>query len=228
MPAIVSRGEWLAARTAFQDEIERAAAAMERVNEARRALPMVEVTKEYVFESPDGPVSLLDLFAGRDQLVIYHFMFAPDWDQGCPFCSFNMDGIGHLAHLNARDTTFAVISRAPISKIEPFRQRMGWDFPWVSSGGNDFNRDFHATLDGTADTTEYMYRDKAFLDAKGGYYFETGDQGGWSVFLREGDRIFHTYSDFDQTLDVMNATVNMLDLTPKGQVEAPVKHHDRY
>ena len=228
MTATVSREEWLAARTALQVQEDEAWVTIERVNAARRALPKVEITKEYTFASPDGPKTLLDLFEGRDQLIIYHFMFHPDWEQGCPYCSLNVDGFGHLAHLNARKTTLAVVSRAPLSKITPFKERMGWTFPWYSSEGSEFNQDFYATLDGTADVANYMYKDKETMDAQGEYYFEKGDQGGRSVFVREGARIFHTYTSYGTFPDILDPTANYLDLTPLGRVEAPVKHHDRY
>jgi predicted dithiol-disulfide oxidoreductase (DUF899 family) len=167
LPPIASREEWLAARRAVQIQEDEAVAQLARVAEVRRALPMVEIDTPYRFEGPDGPLTLLDLFDGRRTLVVYHFMFAPEWDEGCRYCSFNVDGIPHPAHFHARDVSFALISRAPMDKIAPFKARMGWPFPWVSSFGTSFNEDYYATLDGPVDPARYMYRDKAELEASG-------------------------------------------------------------
>lgn len=146
-PRVVSRDEWLAARRELLAEEKEFTRQRDALNTGRRKLPMVEIDKKYTFRGPDGQVSLPDLFKGRGQLLIYHFMFDPDWDEGCETCSFLADGIGHLAHLHARDTTLAMTSRAPLPKLEAFRQRMGWTVPWYSSFGSDFNYDFHVTLD---------------------------------------------------------------------------------
>jgi predicted dithiol-disulfide oxidoreductase (DUF899 family) len=228
MATVVSREEWLAARTDLQKREDETWVAIQKLNADRQEMPWVEIDKDYQFQTESGPKSLLDLFDGREQLIIYHFMFHPEWNQGCQYCSLNMDAVGPVAHLRARKTNFVVISRAPIDKIAAFRKRMGWDFEWVSSEGSDFNADFYATLDGTAEVASYMYKSKEAIDAEGGYYFEKGDQGGVSVFIRKGDRIFHTYSSFGTAPDILVSMANYLDLTPLGRVDAPVKHHDKY
>jgi uncharacterized protein (TIGR02246 family) len=212
------------------------------LNAERRKLPMVRIEKEYVFEGPNGPARLLDLFEGRRQLVIYHFMFDPDWDAGCPSCSFLVDNVGHLAHLHARKTSLVLVSRAPLTRIEPFKKRMGWTVPWYSSFGSDFNYDFHVTLDETVAPVEYNYRDKAVLVQKGESYFTQGESHGLSVFLRDGDSVFHTYSTYARGTDLLAGTYNYLDLTPLGRQEdweeppgrsdspflAWVRRHDEY
>jgi predicted dithiol-disulfide oxidoreductase (DUF899 family) len=191
---------------------------------------MVEITKAYTFEGPNGPLSLRDLFEGRRQLIVYNFMFDPEWEEGCRYCSYLVDSVGTLAHLHARDTTFAVVSRAPLAKIERFKTRMGWTFPWVSSFSSDFNYDFHATLDEAVAPISYMYRDKATLEAEGMPYFTSGEQGVASVFLREGDRVFHTYSSFGFGNELLHVTDMYLDLTPLGRQfsDEVLRHHDKY
>ena len=161
LPDVVSRADWLAARKELLVREKQATRARDELNAARRRLPMVVIDKDYVFEGPDGKASLAGLFEGRRQLVIYHFMFGPDWDAGCPSCSGFADQVGHLEHLNATETTFAAVSRAPLAKITPFRQRMGWTFPWYSAYGSDFNYDFHVTLDESVAPVEYNYRTRA-------------------------------------------------------------------
>ena len=201
---------------------------------------MTEISKQYEFRGSDGQASLLGLFERRGQLLIYHFMFDPDWDEGCPTCSFLTDNIGHLAHLHARDTTLVLVSRAPIAKIEPFRQRMGWTIPWYSSFGSDFNYDFHVTLDQAIAPVEYNYRDLAELGP--GWQGWSGEMFGVSAFLRHGDRVFHTYSSYARSCDMLDGTYNWLDLTargrqedweqPPGRSDGPalgwLRHHDRY
>ena len=181
-PAIASRAEWLAARKALLAKEKELTRRRDALNAERRRLPMVRVDKDYVFEGPHGPATLLDLFEGRQQLIVYHFMFDPSWDAGCPSCSFLTDNIGHLAHLHARRTTLALVSRAPLEKIEAYRRRMGWTVPWYSSFGSDFNYDFHVTLDETVAPVEYNYTDKAALLQKGERYFTDGESHGLSVF----------------------------------------------
>jgi predicted dithiol-disulfide oxidoreductase (DUF899 family) len=155
LPQVVSASEWLTARKELLAAEEAAATALAAATARRRALPAVRVVKDYVFEGPAGKASLLDLFEGRRQLIIQHFMFDPSWDEGCPYCSYAADSVGELAHLHACDTTFAAVCRAPIAKIEPFRRRMGWSFPWYSSLGSDFNYDFHVTHDEEVAPIEY-------------------------------------------------------------------------
>src|ERR1051325_3089628 len=180
----------------------------------RRPLPQVKIDKEYLFEGPNGQARMLDLFEGRRQHIVYHFMFDPSWDEGCPMCSFLVDNIGHLAHLHARGTSLALVSRAPLSKIKPFKARMGWTFPWYSSFGNDFNYDFHATLDEDVAPIEYNYRSKEEHEQAGMSWFTRGELPGLSIFLRDGAEIFHTYSTYARGGDLLIGTYNYLDLTP--------------
>jgi predicted dithiol-disulfide oxidoreductase (DUF899 family) len=195
----------------------------------RRKLPMEEITKEYVFQGPEGRRTLADLFEGKRQLLVYHFMFGPDYDEGCPSCSFVADNFASgLVHLAARDTAFAVISLAPLDKIEGFKKRMGWDFPWLSSFGTDFNHDFEVTLD--ENHTEYNY---APVSAQPAGRPHEGEREGLSVFLRDGKRLFHTYSTYQRGLDPFLNTYNFLDLTPLGRQEEDgimrwLRHHDKY
>jgi predicted dithiol-disulfide oxidoreductase (DUF899 family) len=204
---VVSPAEWLVARKDLLTKEIAAAEAREAVSAARRALPKVEIAKDYLFDGPDGKAGLVDLFDGRPQLIVYHFMFDPSWNEGCKHCSFLVDNVGHLAHLHARNTSFAIVSRAPLGKIEPFKARMGWTFPWYSSFGSDFNHDFHATLD-------------------------RGERGGLSVFFREDDTVFHTYSAYEEGTELLHGTLNYLDLTPLGRQDGPgspwLRHHDKY
>ncbi|MFI9384578.1 DUF899 domain-containing protein [Kutzneria sp. NPDC052558] len=221
MTEIVEPEQWLAERKALLAREEQLAAAYEAVRAARRELPMVRVDKDYVYEGEHGKATLLDLFEGRRQLIVYHFMFDPSWDQGCKWCSYLVDNIGHLSHLHARDTTLALVSRAPIDKILPFRERMGWSLPWYSSHGSEFNYDFHVTLDESVTPVEYNYRQ----------VFASGEQGGASVFLREEQVVFHAYSAYGEGLGLVHTLDNYLDLTPLGGHYADMgwlRHHDRY
>ncbi|MFJ8797661.1 DUF899 domain-containing protein [Streptomyces sp. NPDC102487] len=197
LPEIVSREEWRAAREELLVREKAATRARDALNAARRGLPMVEIDKEYVFESGDGKATLLALFRGRDQLVVQHFMFAPDWDAGCRSCSGFLDQIGHLAHLRARGTEFAVVSRAPYTKILPFKARMGWTVPWYSSYDSDFSYDFQVSFGG----------DEPF------------ERPGVSCFLRDRDHVFHTYSTYERGLDGLGSTTSLLDLTALGRRE---------
>ena len=235
-PRVVSRAEWLVARKKLLTKEKELTRQRDALNAERRKLPMVEIEKEYLFEAPGGKKTLADLFDGRSQLVVYHFMFGPGWEEGCPSCSFLADHIdGALEHLAARDVTFVVVSRAPLAEIRPFQQRMGWRFKWVSSHGSDFNYDFHATTDEVVAPVEYNYRDKATLEQLGHTYHVKGEQPGASVFLRNGDHVYHTYSTYGRGLDLLVGAYNYLDLVPKGRDEdaldftmAWVRHHDRY
>jgi len=218
---VVGPEQWLAERKALLAREEELAAAHEAVRAARRELPMVRVDKDYVYEGADGKSTLLDLFEGRRQLIVYHFMFDPSWEQGCKWCSYLVDNIGHLSHLHVRDTTLALVSRAPIDKILPFRERMGWTLPWYSSHGSEFNYDFHVTLDESVTPAEYNYE----------RVLASGEQGGASVFLREGDAVFHAYSAYGAGLGLVHTLDNYLDLTPLGGQYADMgwlRHHDRY
>jgi predicted dithiol-disulfide oxidoreductase (DUF899 family) len=198
LPQIVSREEWQAAREELLVKEKAATRARDALNAARRGLPMVEIDKEYAFESGDGKATLPDLFRGRDQLVVYHFMFAPEWDAGCRSCSAFLDQIGHLAHLRARGTEFAAVSRAPYTKILPFKARLGWTVPWYSSYDSEFNYDFRVSVE---------------VDD------EPCERPGVSCFLRDRDRVFHTYSTYERGLDGLGSTTTLLDLTALGRQE---------
>jgi predicted dithiol-disulfide oxidoreductase (DUF899 family) len=233
---VVSRDEWLAARKQHLYKEKELTRLRDQLSAERRSLPWVRVDKPYLFEGPNGRESLADLFGGRSQLIVYHFMFGPEWKEGCPSCSFLADHIdGTLAHLAARDVTFVVVSRAPLAMIRAFQQRMGWRFKWVSSHGSDFNYDFHATTDEAVVPVEYNYRDKATLEQLGQTYHAKGEQHGASVFLQNGVHVYHTYSTYGRGCDLLVGTYNYLDLVPKGRDEDGlaftmgwVRHHDRY
>lgn len=195
LPPVVSRAEWEAARRQLLEQEKAHIRAKDALSARRRRLPMVEITTEYVFAGEEAPATLLDLFDGRPQLILQHFMFGTDRDEGCKGCSMMTDHVGPLAHLHARNTSFAMVSRAPLAKLLAFRQRMGWDLPWFSSGGTTFNEDFHATADGEEDS-------------------------GISVFLREGHRVFHTWSTQDRGVEPIMGVFDYLDFTPFGRQEA--------
>jgi predicted dithiol-disulfide oxidoreductase (DUF899 family) len=199
-----------------------------------RDFPMVHVDKQYTFEGPSGQVTLLDLFDGRKQLVVYHFMLGPDQAEACTGCSFLADHIPNLEHLRSRNTSFVAVSRAPLDKIEAFKKRMGWTFPWVSSFGSDFNYDFHVTLDDAVAPVEYNYKDKAILEKEGKTFFTKGEQSGLSIFYREDQDIFHSYSAYGRGVEGLLGTYVLLDMTPLGrQEEEPGskmnwRYHDKY
>lgn len=212
---IVSRDEWIAARKALMTREKELTRAREALSQERRELPWVKVDKDYVFDGPDGKVTLGDLFKGRPQLVVQHVMFAPEWDAACKSCSFWVDGFDRMVpHLAARDTTMVAISLAPLAKLEAFKQRMGWTFDWVSSGANDLNYDYGVSFtQGQIDAGDAKYN-----------YGTTPLYGpelpGISVFFRdEKGSVFHTYSTFARGLDMMNAAYHYLDLTPLGRHE---------
>jgi predicted dithiol-disulfide oxidoreductase (DUF899 family) len=198
LPPVVSVAEWQAAGQKLLEKEKEATRARDTLAAERRRLPRVLMEKEYVFEGPDGKASLGDLFAGRRQLILYHFMFAPDvegWPEaGCDGCSMFVDQIGHLAHIHARDTSFVLVSRAPLASIERYRQRMGWAIPWFSSAESDFNDDFGVT---TPD----------------------GETFGLSVFIRDGDDVFRTYFTDGRGVEALGSVWTFLDLTPLGRQE---------
>jgi predicted dithiol-disulfide oxidoreductase (DUF899 family) len=222
---IVSQEEWLAERKELLAKEKELTRAKDEVAASLRRLPMVEIDKKYVFQGTNGPVELVDLFDRRRQLIVYHFMFDPEWDAGCSSCSFLTDNIGDLSHVNARDTTLVLVSRAPLAKLESYRKRMGWTVPWYSSHGSDFNQDFHVTADETVKNPVYNY-----VETPG----RTGEAHGLSVFLREGERVFHTYSTYARGLDNFIGTYHYLDVTPlgrqeeKGRTMSWVRRHDEY
>jgi predicted dithiol-disulfide oxidoreductase (DUF899 family) len=225
LPPVVSRDEWLVARKELLAKEKEMTRARDALNAERRELPMVEIDKDYVFEGPDGKASLLDLFEGRRQLIVRHFMFDPSWDDGCPSCSAGADEIsdGLLEHLHARDTTFVVVSRAPLAKIEDYKARRGWTFPWYSSYGSDFNYDFDVTLDESVAPPVYNYRTKAEYEEQGTAAFIEGEQPienpGQSCFLRDRDRVFHTYSNYARGAEMTGGSYYYLDLTALGRQE---------
>ncbi len=227
---VVEPAAWLAARKALLAEEKKLTRLHDKVRQKRRQLPWTRVEKEYTFVGPDGRATLAELFAGRSQLIVYHFMFAPGDGEGCPHCSFwadHFDGAGlHLPH---RDTTLTVISRAPFREIAPFRRRMGWKFKWVSSNGSDFNYDFQASF-----TPEDLRTGNAFYNYRK-CSMPIEDREGISTFYRErSGAVFHTYSTFARGIDLINTTYNFLDLTAKGRDEDPemaqdwVRYHDKY
>jgi predicted dithiol-disulfide oxidoreductase (DUF899 family) len=228
LPKIASRDEWHAAHKDFLAKEKAATKVRDALSAERRELPMIEVEKDYVFEGPTGKRRLIDLFEGRRQLIVYHFMFHPDWDEGCPACSFLVDNLGSPSHLNRRDTTLKVVSRGPLSKLLAYRDRMGWDFDWYSSGGSDFNYDFHVTLDDSVAPVEHNYEDRAALERRGLTEFNGMETPGASVFLRDGDRVFHTYSTYARGTEVFLSTFHLLDLTALGRQEQWEKPADRY
>lgn len=226
---IVSSEEWLAARKELLKKEKQFTRLRDKLSAQRRELPWVKVEKPYIFDGPEGKETLADLFEGKRQLIVYHFMFGPGWEEGCKSCSFVADHFdGMTVHLNARDVSMVVVSRAPLTELQAFKKRMCWRFKWVSSYGNDFNYDFQVTLD--ENHTEYNY---APVSAQPAGYPQEGEREGLSVFLRDGGRLFHTYSTYQRGLDPFLNTYNFLDHTPLGRQEEDgimrwVRHHDRY
>ncbi len=228
---VVSREEWVAAREALLAHEKELTHRRDQLSAERRRLPWVRVERGYVFDGPDGKESLAELFAGRSQLIVYHFMFGPGWQEGCKSCSYLADHFdGSLVHLAQRDVTLVVVSRAPLAEIDAFRRRMGWRFRWVSSHGSDFNRDYHVSF-----TPEEMAKGEVYYNyAK--EKFPVEEAPGASVFYKnEAGEIFHTYSAYARGLDILVGAYNFLDLVPKGRDEDGldftmewVKHHDRY
>lgn len=227
---VVSPEQWLEARVALLEKEKEFTRLRDELSELRRQLPWVEVSKEYRFQTESGEVSLGDLFANKGQLMVYHFMFGPDWAEGCPSCSFWADGYnGTLSHLAQRDVNFVTISRAPLEKLLAYRKRMGWSFPWVSSLGSDFNFDFQVSFTEeqlAAKKVHYNYRETTF---------PCGEAPGVSVFRQVDGKIYHTYSTYSRGLDILNSVYHHLDLTSKGRDEkelaypqAWVKRHDQY
>ena len=229
--AVVSQDRWIAERRTLMAHEKELTHLRDQIARERHALPWVRIDKDYVFDGPEGRVRLAELFAGRRQLLVQHFMFGPGWDQGCPSCSFMADHVGSMnVHLKQRDVSFVAVSRAPIAEIERFRRRMGWQFPWVSSNTNDFNFDFHVSF-----TAEERAKGEVYYN----YHrmpFRSEEAPGISTFYRDdAGTIFHTYSTYGRGVEVMMGTYNMLDLMPKGRDERDVaykmewlRHHDRY
>ena len=228
---VVSQAEWEAARTDFLAREKEFTRARDELSRARRELPWERIEKTYRFDTEDGPKDLGELFEGASQLIVYHFMFGPEWKEGCKSCSFWADNFnGVTKHLEQRDARLIAVSRAPLATLLAFRKRMGWSFPWVSSLGSDFNFDFGVSFsreDLDAGRARYNYARKRF---------PSEEAPGASVFLRDADgAIYHTYSTYARGLDLMNTAYNYLDLLPKGRDEdglpftmAWVKLHDQY
>ena len=225
LPPVVSPEEWRAARVELLAEEKALTKARDALMTKRRELPMTKVDKNYVFEGPDGEASLTDLFDGRRQLIVGHFMFDPSWDDGCPSCSAGADEIasGLLDHLHTRNTTLAYVSRAPYAKIAAYKARKDWTFPWYSSHGSDFNYDFHVTLDDSVVPADYNFRTQADHDQAGTDGYVGADQPyelpGRSAFLRDGDTVFHTYSIYARGLETMGGSYYLLDETALGRQE---------
>ncbi len=227
---VVSQSEWLTARKAFLTKEKEFSDARDKLSAARRDLPWVKVEKNYVFEGPNGRETLSDLFGGKSQLIIYHFMLGPGWVQGCPSCSFLADHFdGTITHLAQRDVSLVVVSRAPLAEIEAYKKRMDWKFKWVSSYGNDFNHDFHVSFskEEVANGAEYNYSTGKI---------PSEELPGLSAFIKnDAGAVLHTYSSYARGLDTLIGTYNFLDMAPKGRDEdalpwtmAWVRRHDEY
>ena len=230
-PKVVSQAEWLAARKELLKKEKEFSRLRDELSRQRRELPWEKVEKAYVFDGPQGKETLADLFGGRSQLIVYHFMFGPGWAEGCPSCSFISDHIdGSVVHLAARDVRLAVVSRAPLAEIEAFKKRMGWRFHWVSSYGSDFNYDYQVSMTKEESAKGQVYYNYVMQQ------FPSEERPGTSVFYKDAaGNIFHTYSSYARGLDILIGAYNWLDLTPKGRDEAGLKHgmawvrhHDKY
>ena len=213
-PPITSYDEWLTARKELLAREKEATRARDALNAARRRLPMVKMEKSYRFTGPDGEVGFPALFEGRRQLIIYHFMFDPRWDDGCLTCSRYVDSLSGLSTLHNRDTTFALVSRAPYAKLAAWQQRRGWTVPWYSSYGSDFNYDFHVTFDESVAPTIHNFRPVDIPKDE-----QPGEGQGLSVFFRLDDAVFNTYSTYARGVEGLNSAVNLLDVTPYGRQE---------
>jgi len=227
---IVSREEWLEARKALLEKEKQFTRLRDELSQQRQALPWVKVDKHYKFETENGSASLQDLFAGKSQLVVYHFMLGPDWEQGCPSCSFWADNFNGIdVHLRQRDINLVTVSRAPLEKLLQYKKRMGWDFQWVSSFENDFNFDYQVS-----------FKSDEIKSGQANYNYGSQEAGlselpGISVFVRDDDQIFHSYSCYARGLDMLNGAYHFIDLVPKGRDEADlpypmawVQRHDEY
>jgi predicted dithiol-disulfide oxidoreductase (DUF899 family) len=227
---VVSHEDWIAARKDFLAKEKEFTRMRDELSRTRREMPWERVDKNYVFDAPEGKVALGDLFADKSQLVVYHFMFDPGWEAGCKSCSFWADNYNPIVvHLNHRDANLVAISRAPLAKLEAYRKRMGWNFKWVSSSGNDFNNDYQVSS-----TPAEVAKGESHYNYRGSKM--TGERPGISVFQKDADgNIFHTYSTYERGLDMLNGAYHILDLLPKGRDEAGLdftmswlRRHDEY
>ena len=218
-PRIVTPAEWRTERVRLLEKEKEVTRHYDRVAAERRRLPMVRVEKTYSFEDASGRHSLADLFAGKAQLIVYHFMFDPAWEKGCPGCTGFVDSLGDLSLLGERDTQLVLISRAPFAKLDAYRRQRGWMRPWYSSFGCDFNYDFHATLDEKVRPVEYNYRTKDELMEKDPNNKPGGEAHGLSVFLRTNEGVFHTYSSYARGVECLTDAYSLLDVTPYGRQE---------
>jgi predicted dithiol-disulfide oxidoreductase (DUF899 family) len=224
LPRIATAAEHLAARTKLLAREKELTDFRDELNTQRRNLPMVEITRDYRLIGPQGAVGLIDLFEGRPQLVLYHFMFDPAWEDGCPSCTAGTDEVspGFLAHLHARGTTYALVSRAPLEKLERWKAAKGWDIPWYSSFDSDFNYDFGVTIDESRGAGAYNFRTRAEYEAMGAELFsgpQPFEMPGRSCFLQDGGRVFHTYSQYARGLEMTGGSYYFLDLTALGRQE---------
>jgi len=228
---VVSREEWIIARKEHLAKEKEFTRLRDELSRQRRELPWEKVDKAYVFDGPNGKESLADLFAGHSQLLVYHFMFGPEWSVGCPSCSFWADNFNNaIVHLNQRDVSMVAISKAPLEKLTAFQKRMGWTFKWLSSFSNDFNRDYHVSF-----TPEELEKGEMYYNYTIGK-FGRDEAPGLSVFYKDKSKaIFHTYSCYGRGLDILNSAYHHLDVAPKGRGEVGlsypqewVKHHDKY
>jgi predicted dithiol-disulfide oxidoreductase (DUF899 family) len=225
LPTVATREEWLAARTALLAEEKELTRRRDALSTKRRELPMLPIDRDYRFDGPAGEVGLLDLFEGRRQLIVYHFMFHPEWDEGCPSCTAGTDELspGFLEHLHVRDTTYAMVSRAPLAKLEAWKAAHGWQMPWYSSGESDFNYDFGVTIDDSRGYDEYNFRTLDEYAAIGQESMKTSDQPydmpGRSCFLQVEGEVFHTYSQYARGLESTGGSYYFLDLTALGRQE---------
>src|ERR1700732_5380112 len=217
-PPIVSREQWLDERKKLLWREKELTKHRDRINAARRRLPMVKIEKDYIFDGPNGKQNLKALFEGCRQLIVYHFMFDPAWDKGCSGCTGFVDALGDLSLLNKRDTTFVVVSRAPLAKLNAYKAQKGWRIAWFSSFGSDFNYDFHVTLDPKVAPVEYNYRNKVEMEAAVGHSVQMeGEEHGLSVFFRLEDEMFHSYSAYARGNESLTDSYRLLDMTPYGR-----------
>jgi len=218
-PPVVSGDDWLAERLKLLEEEKALTIAYDRVNAKRRRLPMVKVEKDYRFTGPEGEKRLIDLFEGKRQLIVHHFMFAPEWEKGCPSCTWHRNCFGNLGSLAKTDTSMVTISRAPIEKLVAYQGEKGWTTPWYSSNGSDFNYDFKVTLDPSRGPVQYNYKTGEELTKAIGPIEASSEWPGFSVFFRIGDEVFHTYSAYGRGVENLMDPFSLLDITPYGRQE---------